>query len=697
LAALRAYLVKSEAPKVEKLKPARYLMVTSVPLGRQDKQSISEIFAPYVISPADILGNEDIQDYLRDHPEMARQHYKLWLASADVLTLMFNAPIIGRSAFKTDEVLAFAPKYVRTHCHEAAQLRLDDHGSIIIIGEPGIGKSTLAEQLVLNYAVDGYELCFIQGSMEEAESVWSPDRKQIFYFDDFLGRNYLDAISRSHDSLVLGFMRRVQKDKKKRFILTSRTTIMQQGKSLSELFVAHNIDQEEYEVRITDVSAIEKAHILYNHIWFSDLDPAFVEQLYVDKRYREIVSHRNFNPRLISFITDAHKIAGIQAEGYWQYVKATLDNPRNIWRGVFQNQLDQLGRLMVSLVTFRGGEIAERELRAACERARIEQNPEHSASEWSLAFERSYQMSVGAVLTRELERKGGTVTVGLFNPSVGDFVLHQFAKDVTSLKSFLGLLRDRRSLARFQAIRRTGIIGDEDYGTVLQGLTDRFWPDPLIAPEFAGYLTYYILLEKTLTLTLRDQLIGLAARFFDVVEVSTDVSSLSPFAAFTIERNMLPCDDERWLGFVRQAMDGVGDDETLIELSKVVVLLGDPITETAAAELSEHVVEAWRDRIDEEVSQNAIATDYVDDDDHGEAEQEIRKFVSKALDDYSIGFDDDDIDDIVGSCDVDELISSNRRSRSDDEGSSGSRFSGPNVNALELEQIDDLFDREGGR
>lgn len=30
----------------------------------------------------------------------------------------------------------------------------------------------------------------------------------------------------------------------------------------------------------------------------------YIDELYKDKRYREIISHKNFNPRLINFITD---------------------------------------------------------------------------------------------------------------------------------------------------------------------------------------------------------------------------------------------------------------------------------------------------------------------------------------------------------------------------------------------------------
>ena len=104
---LLTQLQKTEVPKVEKLKPSRYILVTSVPLSRANKQTIHRLFAPYLLSETDVLGHEDIQDFLRDHREVAKAFYKLWLASSAVLGQIFNAAVIGRSAFKLEDVVAF--------------------------------------------------------------------------------------------------------------------------------------------------------------------------------------------------------------------------------------------------------------------------------------------------------------------------------------------------------------------------------------------------------------------------------------------------------------------------------------------------------------------------------------------------------------------------------------------------------------
>lgn len=693
--ALVAHLTRTETAKVAVLKPARYFLVTSVPLSRVNKQAIKKLFAPHILTESDILGNEDVQDFLRDHPEVVQQHYKLWLASADILRLIYNAPIIGRSAFKLDQVVAFARKYVKTQCHEHALWRLEQSGAIIIIGEPGIGKSTLAEQLVLHYAAAGYQLCFLENDLTEAEGAWQQGTKQVFYFDDFLGRNYLDVIDAKADSHVVGFMQRVAKDKSKRFILTSRTTIMQQGKRLSELFQASNIDRNEYEVRILDLTVVEKAKILYNHIWFGDLEQAFVEQLYVGRRYQKVVSHRNFNPRLIAFITDSHKIAGIEAEKYWEYILATLENPRDIWRGVFENQLDKMGRLIVSLVVFHGGSITEQQLRTACERARAAELPVPSPVEWRLTFEKSFQMSVGAVITRTIDSEKPDAQVGLFNPSVGDFVLREFAKDENSVINFLSLLQDGDALEVVFFLKRNGLIDNDRVRAVGRGLSARFWRPPFEAADFAALLAQHVMSDGALRKALQEPLKDLAPHFFALSAVTTMPEALSSMGRFSIECGRLSERDDRWLGFVETVIGQTGEDPALVELSQLVVALDPSLQDTATTQLTHHVVECWRDRLWSEINDNNVASQFTDsENDRWEVQKAIIKHVRNTLDDYAIVFSDEHVVAIMDDYSISEHISNNASSQHGRGGEYKRVQSVAPGSGNQEQEIDDLFERD---
>jgi adenylate kinase family enzyme len=270
VSALLKYLATTEKPKIDRLSPSRYILATSLELSRDNKEALRTAVAPWISTPLDVYGNEDLNDLLGRFSDVERRHYKLWLASTEVLKTVLHAAILGRSNFTFEELKLEASRYVETGNHSAAKAKLEKLHTVLITGEPGIGKTTLAGQLSLEYVVEhGFQLCVIADSIEEAEAIFEIGAKQIFYFDDFLGRNYLEALDRHEDSHIVGFIKRVIQDKSKRFVLTSRTTILNQGKSLSDLFRIHNVERSEFEIRVDSLTELDRAKILYNHIWIT--------------------------------------------------------------------------------------------------------------------------------------------------------------------------------------------------------------------------------------------------------------------------------------------------------------------------------------------------------------------------------------------------------------------------------------------
>jgi len=136
-------LKNDEKPKVHKLKPKRYYLATSLPLSRKNKQEIKKIFEPYIRKESDIYGQEDLNDLLKDFPDIEERYYKLWISSTNILKNIFNNSIKGRSRFELEEIKEKTKLYVITSNHFESQKKLEDSHTIIIAGEPGIGKTTI--------------------------------------------------------------------------------------------------------------------------------------------------------------------------------------------------------------------------------------------------------------------------------------------------------------------------------------------------------------------------------------------------------------------------------------------------------------------------------------------------------------------------------------------------------------------------
>lgn len=450
-----------EREKVIKLNPQRYILVVSFKLSPSDKKRLMEALSPFVKSPSDILGQEDLNDLLAKYPAVESRHYKLWLVSSNLMRYFMDKAIHDRSRNTIEEIISKSAVYTQTSNHSAAIERLEKYHVVVLTGAAGIGKTTLAEQLILHYVAQGYSLVEISKDVIEAESVYLPEEKQIFYFDDFLGRNYLEAVSGVESAEVVSFIRRVARDRNKRFVLTSRTTILSQGKMLSDVFENGNVHTKEYEITLDSLTRLDKANILYNHIWHSSLGIEFIDQIYESKRYRVIIDHKNFNPRLVQFITDAQRLENVAVNSYWQYAEGLLNNPEKVWDNVFDALLDDCGRALALLVAMNGREISEEALTEAF--ARYISAPGVGALSGKMDFSINVRHLSGSILTRMI-LSSSIPYLKLFNPSLGDYILARYCKNAPALRACFSSLLTMQSLTTISELVKNGFISSRYAG-----------------------------------------------------------------------------------------------------------------------------------------------------------------------------------------------------------------------------------------
>lgn len=447
LNALMSKLRNEEVAKVKKLDPQRYILLTSVGLSPKNKNEIMSLFYPYIKSTTDIYGREGVNDLIDKFPETEIKYYKLWISSSNVLINILNNGIIQKSQFLIKTAQNELAKYIKTKQFDLSLEILKEKHALVITGLPGVGKTTLAKQLALYYFSNDYEVYHIEDSISEAESCFSSDKRQFFYFDDFLGANYLDVIVGNHDSKIMNFIKRVMLDSNKKIVLTSRSNILNRAKGISDAFNFGNIEQREIEINVTDLTEIEKADILYNHIWHSSLVEEFTSTFYENKNYWSIIKHKNFNPRLISIITDGDKLKGMSCLEYWPYVQNSLNNPEVIWELYFKRQISEEVFDLVNLVVFNGGVIEEKDCKTAMKNVfHLKYPSEH--------FKKIRQIddfikeSIKSTLNRNVyinNNSSKTVLVP-FNPSISDYIINRLSEDDTSLSLYFGSLETISSI-----------------------------------------------------------------------------------------------------------------------------------------------------------------------------------------------------------------------------------------------------------
>jgi len=466
---LITHLRNSEAPKVAALKPELYILVVSHSLTRLNKQELVDALRSPASCSIEVYGREDLNDLLAKNTAVERRHFKLWISSSNVLFSLLNNAINGRSEAMMRDVLDKSKIFVHTRNFDSAMDRLNQLGTVIITGQAGIGKTTLAEQLILLYTSDGFELNCISEHIHEAEQAYKPDQLQLFYFDDFLGRNYLEALSGHEGSQIVNFIKRVSRDRAtKKFVLTSRSTILNQGRILNDVFEHNNVHRNEMEIKLDSLSSLDKGHILYNHIWHSGLSAEHIDELYSEKRYHKVINHRNFNPRLIQFITDPLRLDDVPVSGYWDYIKDLLDNPAKIWAHPFDAQLDDFGRFLVLLVAFNGQNILEQDLSAAYASSLLMSG--HANFVGKRDFHYAVHHLSNSMLTRVV--LGDKVYYKLFNPSLGDFLLHRYSGSLASLEGVFKCLRNYSALNVLLDMYENELISLNQKGEMLISLLE---------------------------------------------------------------------------------------------------------------------------------------------------------------------------------------------------------------------------------
>lgn len=328
-------VLKEEVKKVAKLKPQRYILSTSVGLTPANKNEIKTLFNPYIKTTENILGRDDLNGLLGQYDDVEKRYYKLWLASTTVLESILNKRIENWSAFELEGIRRDVSLYVMNDSYDRAASILRENRYVIISGIPGIGKTTLARMLVYNILSSDYEEFVKINSMDDAAQKLTKGKKQIFFYDDFLGSSFLDIKESGFESKILSFIEKVKREPDKLFVLSTREYILAAAKRQFEKFSLNNIELAKCTLDLSNYSEEIRATILYNHLADADLPIEYINALLDGKKYLKLIKHDNFNPRIIEAFLKEKLYLKETPEGFVKRFLDFFDRPYSVWEFAF--------------------------------------------------------------------------------------------------------------------------------------------------------------------------------------------------------------------------------------------------------------------------------------------------------------------------------------------------------------------------
>jgi len=431
-------LEKDELCKVKKLAPKRYILTTSVGLTPKQKTDIKKLMSPYILNSSDIYGRDDLNNLLGLYPEVEKDHFKLWLSSINILEKVLHSKVLNQSNFEEEKIRETVKVYVENDSYFDALEIIRNKKYVIISGTPGIGKTTLARILVYHYLANGFdEFVYLSDSIDDAYTSYKEQVKQVFLFDDFLGRNFLDKqLSNNEEQRIVRFIEKINKSNHKVLLLTTREYILAQAKLRYDIFDNPSLEFAKCVIDLSKYTKLVKAKILYNHLFFSKIDASYIQNLLADKAYEKIIDHKNYSPRIIETATNRDVWGTIPPNDFASMLLQFLTYPESIWKHVYESQITRLSQCMLLNLLTLGTPVTLEDLKLQTQSFAKRHQDKYGLRFSNIDFKKSLKELENTFISISKDSINH-FAVDYANPSVQDFLVNYFKGESDQLEDVL--------------------------------------------------------------------------------------------------------------------------------------------------------------------------------------------------------------------------------------------------------------------
>ncbi len=398
-------------------------------LSASEYEKIRALFLAYIRQNQDLLDANSLNSLLAE-PEyhwIEKNFTALWIPDGAILEEFLQKIIHrgtrSRNTWEQRKAIEACKTFVQTGIYNEARTMLENNHTVVISGQPGMGKSTIARVLALDFrTAGGYEGVGWVNILEEMENEWEEGgRKQVFILDDFWGAVFHRQRDRKENYRLEELIFQMKREDGKRLIITAREYIVQQ-----ELFLNPELEDPirslKMECVLREYTDAEKARILFAHLRVSDLEMEYVQSIY--SYCNRLVQNISYSPRVIEQFIKEVPCENDTPREYAEELLLWMEYPEKMWEGVFR-ELSEEAKIIAAIVAISYTPISVTDIRNTYSRY-IQRFGGSSAPK---SFENCIAELEETVLFTYLDEELGEIWLDFENPSILDFLLFYISQN----------------------------------------------------------------------------------------------------------------------------------------------------------------------------------------------------------------------------------------------------------------------------
>ena len=422
-------LVK-QLKKLNKVPSDKLVIVTSAGLTENVQHKMIDTAESLGISCCIVIDRIKLDDMLarEECKPILKRHFKLWIAGSNVLNLMLNRSLDVDTEVFLNQIYEHEGLYTQTSVFDKAIQLLRQNSTLLIVGDPGTGKSVLTQMIALQLIKADFKIIYSScNNIDRIKNAIEDNcENTLFVLDDFLGQRCLDIDSSKMRELVT-LLRYTSKLKSCYTVLNSRVSILNEAKRVDDPFkkIVDSMRAGIVVIDTTEMSLLDKARIMLANLSFEKIPVEYVDSLrersqsIFSRRMEciDICRHNNFNPRIIEFCCRDEFWKNLAPPDYPDAIKDKLDHPNDVWQNEFEERLEKPERILAyQLFSLGDNSVPLSSLRIAYEeRLSLESQTDYSVNTFDKALKRLQETVIRTVYIES------EPYVSMANPSVNDY------------------------------------------------------------------------------------------------------------------------------------------------------------------------------------------------------------------------------------------------------------------------------------